>query len=213
MQDKVSDLLYHTTLTISHYREDTGGTTQTFYVLGTHSNLLSAKAFAKKALQSQGFETSDFPTYEVCQPEQPWMYGDGVLVYAKALSGEELLVGIDTKPNDEELVEGPGGTVLLPKGTTHLHYVVQTEINYNQSPDSRYHTHEIEGCFAHRAAAYEAARDCLAGEKDEFAQYDERQNLKQMPDVSKPTVAAFPKQVSFVTFCPPKYKKLTITTA
>ncbi len=161
MRTETPKFLYHTTLTVIDYREDTGGSTESFYILSTHCNLETAKAFAKTALQSQGFQANDFAVYQERQPGQVWLHGDGFIV-------QELLVGIVTKTNDEELPEGPEGIIVLPEGENNLHYVVQTEIDYGHPHDGRYQTHDITGCYARRANAFDAAIKCLRGEKEEF---------------------------------------------
>ena len=184
MRTTTPKLLYHTALTVIDYHEDTGGSTESFYILGTHSNLEAAKAFAKMALQSQGFQANDFAAYQERQPGQPWPHGDSFIVYAKAPAGQEFLVNIVTKTNDEELPEGPEGIIVLPEGENNLHYVVQTEIDYGQPHDSRYHMHDIKGCYVRRADAFDAAINCLRRDKKKFAQYYERKNLDDMPEVS-----------------------------
>ncbi len=184
MRTKTPKFLYHTTLTVIDYHENTGGSTESFYILGTYSKLAAANAFAKTALQSQGFPANDFAVYQERQPGQTWPHGDDCTVYAEAPAGQMFLVSIVTKTNDEELHEGPEGSVVIPEGENNLHYVVQTEINYSQPHDSRYYTHDIKGCYARRAKAFDAAIDCLRGKKNEFGQYYERKNLDDMPEVS-----------------------------
>src|SRR5262245_14367754 len=142
MDPNVPELLYHTTLTIVDYRDDNAGSAQSFYVLGTHGSLPAAKAFAVTALHSQGFEPDDFTVYEERKLQPLWSHDDGVIVFAKTPAGQDFLVGMDTKTNDEELRQRPDGTMELPGGETYLHYVVQTEVKYNQERAGRFHTHE-----------------------------------------------------------------------
>lgn len=182
----VPELLYHTTLTVIDFHKDTSGSTREVHVLGTHTTLAAAKAFAYKALEGLGYTPDDFFTYEVRpttfqnpdEPEKEWPHGDGVLVYAKAPASQEFLVGIDTKPNTESLPSGPDHTPLLPRDYNHLHYVIQTKTDYNQdTKNPNYQTSEVEGCYVHRADALDAAKNLLAADKSEFAQYDERDDV------------------------------------
>ncbi|KAM7187705.1 hypothetical protein V8F33_011089 [Rhypophila sp. PSN 637] len=173
----VPEQLYHTTLTVIDFHKDTSGSTRDVYVLGTHTTLQAAKAFTLKALETLGYSPDDFYTYKVrtAADSEDWPYGDGVHVYAKAPASQEFLVGIDTKPNTEDLPNGPNNTPLLPRDYTHLHYVIQNKTDYNQDTNNRnYQSSEIEGCYVHRADAIDAAKALLAGDKTEFAQYDER---------------------------------------
>lgn len=182
MPPNIPEFLYHTTLIVTDFHADTSGSTQTAYVLGTHSDLDAAKAFTVTALQSLHYEPGDFATYEVHKPQQPWTHGDGVLVFAKAFAGQEFLVGLDTKPNSEGLPAGPDGGVVLPRGEDHLHYVLQTKVDYHQDRSGAYQTTEIEGCYAKRADAVASAAKCLEDDKANFAQYDERRSLDTAED-------------------------------
>lgn len=182
-EDAIPEQLYHTTLTVIDFHKDTSGSTRDVYVLGTHTTLPAAKSFTLHALESLGYSKDDFTTYSTRPSGDPesettpaWPHGDGVLVYAKAPASQEFLLGIDTKPNTESLPSGgPDHTPLLPRDYTHLHYVIQQKTDYNQdSKNSNYQASEIEGCYVHRADAVDAARALLAGERAEFAQYDER---------------------------------------
>ncbi|EFX02309.1 hypothetical protein CMQ_2358 [Grosmannia clavigera kw1407] len=181
----IPEQLYHTTLTVVDYHTDTSGSTRTVYVLGTHTTLEAAKAFAKKALSDLGYEPSDFKEYAVraASPDS-WTHGDGVVAFAKAFAGQEFLVGIDTTPNDQEFAAGPNGTVRLsayPEDAGvhpdhHLHYVLQTKVDYDQDRSGAHQSTDIEGCFEHRADAIDAAKASLLNTGNEFAQYDERDN-------------------------------------
>lgn len=173
----VPENLYHTTLTVIEPND----TSRKVFVLGTHTKLDKAKEFAAKALNELGYAKDDFAEYAERKPGEEWKHGDGVKVYTKANSGQEFLVGIDTKGNTEKLPEGADGQLELPKGADHLHYVLQTKIDYNQDRSGDYQTSEIEGCYVKRADAYEAARKALVdGEgalrREDFAQYDERKD-------------------------------------
>ncbi|KAJ2904350.1 uncharacterized protein MKZ38_008266 [Zalerion maritima] len=177
----VPELLYHTTLTVIDYYVDTSGSTRKVFVLGTHTQLDKAKEFAVGALKELGYEADDFAEYVVRKPGEEWKHGDGVIVYTKAEAGQEFLVGIDTKDNTEKLPEGRDGQLELPRGVDHLHYVLQTKIDYNQDRSGTFQSTEIEGCYIKRADAFAAARKALASgegalERDDFAQYDERKD-------------------------------------
>jgi hypothetical protein len=191
-EKNIPELLYHTTLTVIDYHVDTSGSTRGVYVLGTHTTLESAKAFSLTALQGLGYEEDDFAEYKArskklsTDEEEDWPYGDGVLVYAKAPAGQEFLVSLDTKPNTENLLEdvASGNHVLkLPQGFGHLHYVLQTKIDYNQDKSGAFQTTEIEGCYVRRADALLAACVALAElDRESFSQYDERGDEKEAGD-------------------------------
>jgi len=178
MAFETPDLLYHTTLTVIDYQADTSGSIQAIYVLGTHGTLEAAKKFASTALQELNYAPDDFAKYETRSTVSEWRYGDGVLVVATAPNGQMLRVGLDTKPNDAGLLlNSDDGTIVLPKDVPHLHYVLQTTVNYNQDRSGAAQSSEIEGCYVRRDEAVEAAKKCLSGEQDEYSQYDERSNL------------------------------------
>jgi len=186
MATETPELLYHTTLTVTDYRAETSGSRKTVYVLGTHGTIESAKEFSLAALSLLGYKEDDFEQYEKHRPDVPWTHGDGMVVFAKAPAGQEFLVGIDTKPNDAKLKADAHGQIVLPPGVPHLHYVLQTTIDYNRDRSGSYQTTEIEGCYTRREDAIAAARKCLEQlqTSDEFAQYDERENLSADSEVS-----------------------------
>lgn len=173
----VPDLLFHTLLTVIDFHADTSGSTRTVYILGTHTSVTAAKAFAQACLTHLGYAPDDFTTYATAADTPPaeWTHGDGVAVYAKAPAGQEFIVSIDTTPNNENLPEGQNFQLELPKGFDHLHYVLQTKTDYNQDKSGAYQTTEIEGCYVRRADAESAAKMALAEmDKQGFSQYDER---------------------------------------
>ncbi|KAK4107075.1 hypothetical protein N656DRAFT_785688 [Canariomyces notabilis] len=180
----IPDQLYHTTLTVVDYHLDTSGSTRDFYVLGTHTTVSAAKAFALGALKSLGYQPDDFADYttRLDTPPESWTHGDGVMVYAKGAAGQELLVGLDTKPNTESLPAGPDDTPLLPEDADQLYYVLQNRTDYNQDKSGAYQTAEIEGCYAHREDAIAAAKGVLGMDREEFAQYDEREDVDDETD-------------------------------
>ncbi|KAJ4288891.1 hypothetical protein N0V88_007224 [Collariella sp. IMI 366227] len=174
----VPEEVFHTTLTVVDFHQDTSGSTRDVHVLGTHTNLSAAKAFALMALVQLGYQPEDFATYstKVDTPPEEWKHGDGVMVYAKAPRGQEFLVGLDTKPNTEGLPEGPNNVLQLPKGHDDMHYVLQNRTDYNQDKSGAFQTTEIQGCYVSRDDALAAAKATLAFDKDEYAQYDERED-------------------------------------
>ena len=180
---EVAELLYHTTLTIVDNNADTSGNIRKMYILGTHANLEAAKQFAAKGLHSLGYEPEDFAIFEGHQPGHHWRHGDGVVVFAKSWDGQKLLVGLLTTPNNERLRARPNGTIEMPQGTNHLHYVLQSKVDYNQDRSGAAQETEIEGCYLRREEAIKAARECLSQSREEFDQYDERQNLGSAEDV------------------------------
>jgi len=172
----IPEQLFHTTLTVIDFHRDTSGSTRDVHVLGTHTTLPAAKAFALVALKHLGYQPEDFEKYatRVDTPAEEWKHGDGVMVYAKGSKGHEFIVGLDTKPNTESLAEAAGDTVKLPEGQDQLHYVLQNTIDYNQDKSGAFQASEILGCYARREDALAAAKKALQEDRDEYAQYDER---------------------------------------
>ncbi|KAK1760253.1 hypothetical protein QBC47DRAFT_408339 [Echria macrotheca] len=183
---EVPELLFHTVLTVIDFHVDTSGSTQNVYVLGTHTTLEAAKTFSYTALEGLGYSEDDFVEYETRAkvPLENWKHGDGVMVYAKAPAGQVFKVSIDTKPNNEQLPEDPVKHVpVLPKGFDHLHYVLQTKIDYNLDRSGAIQQTEIEGCYVKRADALAAAKNVLADmDRDYFSQYDERDKTGEDDD-------------------------------
>lgn len=177
----IPEQLYHTTLTVVDFHKDTSGAIRDVYVLGTHTTISAAKSFALRALTHLGYQPDDFAEYatRLDTPPESWKHGDGVMVYAKAPAGQEFIVGLDTKPNTESLPAGPDDTPLLPGGSDHLHYVLQNRTDYNQDKSGAYQTTEIEGCYVRRADALAAAKAVLQADREEYAQYDERDDAEE----------------------------------
>ncbi|KAH6637344.1 hypothetical protein F5144DRAFT_570301 [Chaetomium tenue] len=185
----IPEQLYHTTLTVVDFHRDTSGSTRDTHVLGTHTSLPAAKAFALSALETLGYKPGDFNEYATRadytgEAAEGWPHGDHVMVYARGpAAGHELLVGLDTKPNTESLPavgaehQDPSKkhTLRLPEGGDgRLHYVLQNRTDYTQDKRAAYQTAEIQGCYTRREDALAAARQTLQEDRDEYAQYDER---------------------------------------
>jgi len=170
-QNGVSELLYHVLRTIIDFARDKSGATQTTDVFGTFTDLAAAKAAARSVLPSEGYSKEDFTQYEENDGTKEWKYREGGMVFAKALSGEEFQVYLDTKPN---LLRFKGNASGKVEG--HLHYVLQTTIYYNKDSTGGVQTTEVEGTYPTRKAAREAAKTTLLDDevtKESFAQYDE----------------------------------------
>ncbi|KAL2125720.1 hypothetical protein VTJ04DRAFT_2085 [Mycothermus thermophilus] len=180
----VSEHLFHTTLTVVNYHNETYGDTQDVYVLGTHTSLQAAKAFARSALASLGYNPEDFEVYTVRQetPDEEWPHGENIVAFAKTPQGQDFLVGIDKKPNTEALPARPDDTVELPEGQDHLHYVLHSKTDYDQAKGGSFQTTDIKGCYAQREKAIKAAKSVLRKGCAEYAQYDERRDTESESD-------------------------------
>ncbi|KAH7205478.1 uncharacterized protein BKA55DRAFT_530523 [Fusarium redolens] len=158
--DNVPELLYHTVLTVIDYQKEPSEATRSVYVLGTHSALEAAKAFAISALQGLNYQPEDFIEFAV-RSSEPWEHDDGRLVFARTPAGQVLLIGIDTTLNIESLLASPDGAVVLPNGCNRLHYVLQTidnsldRMGYGQPT-------KIQGIYVHRADAWAARSSSLS---------------------------------------------------
>lgn len=145
------DLLYHVVYEIINYQRDTSGATRTTDVFGTYTSLPVAKAIARSCLKNWGYKVTDFEVYELNDDPENWKYGDGVALYAKARSGQEFRVRLDTKTNVNQLKGGPQGEV-----EGQLHYVFQTKIEYINRVWAK-QTTEIEGTYLLQKDAIDAA--------------------------------------------------------
>jgi hypothetical protein len=179
----VPSSLFHTTLTVIKDPADSGCSVSTVYPLGTHATLRAAKDFSSKALQGLGYYPSDFELYEE-RPKTPepdaetWPYSDGTMIHAKRPGPCEFLISIMTTPNNEQLSVNPDkpSELELPGGTDHLHYVMQTKVDYNSQRIGAAQDTEIEGVYVKRADAFAAAKACLISDeipREDYAQYDE----------------------------------------
>ncbi|KAJ6436534.1 endonuclease/reverse transcriptase [Purpureocillium lavendulum] len=205
----IPENLFHTLPTIVDLHRDPSGSTRSYYVLSTRGTFCAAQAYSAVSLRRIGFRDEDFAQLDVrpaaaeagSEEAAQWPHGEGVLVYARAVSGEEFLLSINTTPNNDALrlnshhhggtSTGTGtsgaeqgedeGTLRLPDGAQFLHYVLQTTIDYNADRSGSAQAADIEGAYVHRADAWTAAHRCLlAGDEDEdsarsrFAEYDSR---------------------------------------
>ncbi|CAG9988122.1 unnamed protein product [Clonostachys byssicola] len=181
----IPEFLYHTCLTINEHHIQTLADIPRLYVLGSHGTLESAKQFALEALATLGYKEEDFAIYQTRPHDaEEWDHGNGTIVYAKAPAGQEFLVRIDTKLNIEDLPASVSdGSLYLPRGTDHLHFIVQTQIKYNAD---RAVSSEIQGAYLKRNDAIEAATWCLLGEstdlKSDYAQFEIKKNLEPKAD-------------------------------
>lgn len=173
----VPDQLFHTMLTVIDYHADKSGGTRSVWVLGTHTSLSAAKSFASRALHELGYEKDDFEEYADrtqlgAAAEDSWPHGDGIVVYAKAPAGQVFKVGLSTTPNNLGLPANEKEEPKLPKDFDHLHYVLQTIIDYNKDRTGAEQTTEVEGTYVKRSDAMIAAKGLLL--KSDFEEYDER---------------------------------------
>ncbi|EGO55814.1 hypothetical protein NEUTE1DRAFT_86506 [Neurospora tetrasperma FGSC 2508] len=203
----VPENLYHTTLTVIDHHATTCGATTCLQVLGTHTTLKDARAFAyHDALRSLNYQPYDFAIYATRenfgmppppqkkgQPPEVWPYGDEVLVYAKARAGgQEFLIGVVEKPNTEHLASAAPGqfdeleepepepmptTTTTTAGARRHHHPPRRR--RSSSITRLFQACEIEGCFPHKRDAVDFARRWLDTQKESgmFVQYDEREQL------------------------------------
>ncbi|RDL41146.1 Uncharacterized protein BP5553_01125 [Venustampulla echinocandica] len=172
------DQLFSIKRTIIDYLQDESGATRYIDILGTYSKLDAAKAAARTALTDEGYIKDDFPTYDENDGKKQWTHGDGVIVFAKMGSGQELLVAIETTPNTHKLKGDGSGRV-----DGQLYYVLQTTINYDADRSGAAQTTEIEGIFADRHAAEKVAKHTLLAPGDDikrksYAEYDDKAAFK-----------------------------------
>ncbi|KAI6756151.1 hypothetical protein HG530_011887 [Fusarium avenaceum] len=156
------ELLYHTILTVIDYHVDPSGAQRSIYILGTHSTLEAAKDSSYGVLQSIRYKPQDFVQFAVHSSHTgTWAHGNGVLVYARAPAGQVFLVSVQATPNNENLMMNHEGGIILPRGISSLHYVVQTTIDYNKDRTGCEQEMQIEGTFVHRSRALAAANKLL----------------------------------------------------
>jgi len=137
----------------------------------TFTDLKAAKAEAKVLLAKEGYDVDFFDTYETKVDPLNWKYGDGVQVFAKAPSGEEFKVEIDTVKNSEGLKSDDSGKVLQP-----LHHVLQTIVEYHDDQSGAKRESIVEGTYADRRKACDRALRVLLDPdltKEDYAEYDE----------------------------------------
>jgi hypothetical protein len=159
----VPELLHHVTLTVIDYHTDESGATRSTYPLGSFGSLKAAKSFAETSLEGLGYQKDDFKEFSLWpQMHEPSIQGDGSVVYARAPAGQVFVVAIDTTLNTEQLPQAAKGDgLILPDGSSVLHYVMQTTIDYNDDRTGSRQRTDIEGVYAHRGDAQAAARKAL----------------------------------------------------
>jgi hypothetical protein len=94
------------------------------------------------------------------------------MIFARAPAEQVFLVGICTTPNTESLPVDQAGNLIVPNGAKFLHYLLQTNVDYNVDRSGSKQWTDILGCFVHRADAWTAAHTAL--KKADFLEYDER---------------------------------------
>jgi hypothetical protein len=175
-QDTIPELLYHTVLTVVDYSHDASGASRTIYILATHGTHEAAKAYAAQSLEKLNFEADDFQKYEVRglgsnRAGKSWVYGDGVIVFARSLDGQEFRASIYPTKNRESLrANVQDGKVILPEGAQFLHYVVQTIVDYHVDRSGGQQQMVILGVYLHRADAWVAAHKSL--DPEDYVEYD-----------------------------------------
>jgi len=175
-EDSAPELLYHVKRTIIDYALDESGASQTTDILNTFTDLVAAKSASYSALFSEGYIKDDFVIYEENDGVKAWSHGEGVIVFAKAPSGHEFQVRLDTTPNNLKFKGNGSGEV-----EGHLYYVLQTTIDYNTDHLGGTQITEVQGTYPTRKSAYEAADTTIVGEefkKETYAEYDEKREEK-----------------------------------
>jgi hypothetical protein len=172
-EENANEYLYHALREILVYYKDKSCATHIKDVLGTYVSLPAAKAAALTAIEASGYERDDFEIYE----EKPrsgenWTHGDGVLLYAKGLSGAEFYIRIDIKQNVGKFKGNAQGRV-----DDKLYYVIQIKIDCNNDRVGRIQTTEVGGTYLHRQETRDSALTALIdGEgitKEWYEEYDE----------------------------------------
>jgi hypothetical protein len=104
-QLEVTPALFHTIFTIMEIQQGSGTFVKSIYLLSSHTALHDAEASAFTALDTLGYERSDFDSYQQRPPADlknsadmnDWPYGDKVLIRARRMNGmREFQVGIAT---------------------------------------------------------------------------------------------------------------------
>jgi Fe-S cluster assembly iron-binding protein IscA len=162
IMSNIPELLYHIILTVIDYHVDPSGAQRSIHILGTRSTLEAAKHSSYRVLQALRYKPQDFVQFAVHSSHTgTWAHGNGVLVYARAPAGQVFLVSVQATPNTEDLVMDHEGGVILPRGASSLHYIVQTTIDYNKDRTGCEQEMQIEGTFVHRSRALAAAQKLL----------------------------------------------------
>ncbi|KAM5363201.1 hypothetical protein ACJA88_013639 [Fusarium oxysporum] len=134
----IPDFLFNTLVTVVDYSIDPSGGMRFVYVLGTHSTLEAAKAFATSALQGLNYCLKDFCEF-IVRSAEPWKHESNRVIFARVPAEQVFRIEIDTTPNTESLLESPDG-VVLRDGSTRLYYVLETIDNGRYYIDYRHST-------------------------------------------------------------------------
>ncbi|KAF2118608.1 hypothetical protein BDV96DRAFT_570264 [Lophiotrema nucula] len=144
----------------------------------TFTNLKSAKEFASRLLEREGYDPDFFAVYAVNDDPADWTHGDGVVVYAEGPEKEVFTVEIETTQNTLAL----GVDDVNPEGRVQrqLYHVLQTMIEYNEDRSGGKRYAVVEATLkSHKDAMERALNVLLDGKevtKDDFAEYDEFKN-------------------------------------
>ncbi|KAB5514884.1 hypothetical protein GE09DRAFT_980439 [Coniochaeta sp. 2T2.1] len=143
------------------------------------TNLVPAKVEARATLFNEGYERDDFTIYDVNTGQETWCHGDGVIVYAEALSGQVFKVEVETITNTSRLEPDDDARIRRP-----LHHVLQTIVHYNEDRSGSIRDSIIEGTYVSRDAAEAHAFRVLLDNrtnKDDFIQYNEYPQVSDRP--------------------------------
>jgi hypothetical protein len=191
MAREIPELLFHSTLeVVDEHRPGGFNGSHQLFVLGTYGGFEAARRFSSGAFEALGHKPDDFTTYQVRDPGRDWPHGDGILVFAQSPSGQQFRLGIYATFNEENLAVTPDGMLLLPTGADHLHYVLQTTVDYNKDRSGDAQSTDIVGVFLLRKAAFNAALTCLQEDRDRFVQYEEnRDGAQKTSEVGQSSVS------------------------
>ena len=172
-----SDVLHNVKSTMVDYHHDSAGARQKVQIAGTYTDLREAKEAAKSALYSLGYDRNFFEEYHVQDTDFSWPHSGNVLVYARAPTGEDFTVEIETVSNT---LKQPWKTADRGSRVNQvLFYVLQSRIDYELEHAGVERISSIYGIYYSAEDADRAARNALLEEnlsKEDFAEYEEFTN-------------------------------------